>query len=114
MRRALAVVALAGLAALLHAPEVWAGAGQAGDRATGKISGPAVSATVVINPTVVSPTGTKGRPRSDSRRGRCSQARSFSTPRQRELSRHGLDSRVRFRRWSQTPDATDTGLLEDR
>lgn len=52
MRRALARMALAGLAALLHAPEVRAGAGQAGENvATGKFSGPAVSATVVINPT---------------------------------------------------------------
>lgn len=51
MRRAIAVVALAGLAVLLHATDVRAGAGQAGDPAAGKISGPAVSATVVINPT---------------------------------------------------------------
>jgi hypothetical protein len=51
MKRALAVVALAGLVAVLDAPHVWAGAGQAGDQATGKIRGPAVSATIVINPT---------------------------------------------------------------
>ena len=31
MRRALALVALTGLAGLLHATDAWAGAGQAGD-----------------------------------------------------------------------------------
>jgi len=51
MRRSIAFVALAGLVSLLHAPEVLGGGGQAGDAAEGKISGPAIAATIVINPT---------------------------------------------------------------
>src|SRR5262245_59395855 len=51
MRRVMAVVAVAGLAILLYTPLAWAGAGQLGDPVTGRISGPAINATIVINPT---------------------------------------------------------------
>src|SRR3989442_3990157 len=56
MRRSAIALTLVLLLSLLHAPEVLGGGGQAGDPATGKISGPAVSATIVIDPTSGSPT----------------------------------------------------------
>ncbi len=56
MRRSAIALTLVLLLFLLHAPEVLGGGGQAGDPATGKIGGPAVSATIVIDPTSGSPT----------------------------------------------------------
>jgi len=44
------------LVALSYAPVALAGGGLGGDPATGKISGPAVSATMVVDPTFGSPT----------------------------------------------------------
>lgn len=55
MRRTAMLLALALVAFLLDAPEVQAGSGQAGEFLSGKISGPAISTTIVIDPTHVSP-----------------------------------------------------------
>lgn len=56
MRRTALPLTLVVLLSLLRAPEVLGGSGAAGDASTGKTSGPAVSATVVMNPTFGSPT----------------------------------------------------------
>lgn len=56
MRKTTFLLGSAMLMALAYTPAALAGGGFGGDPATGKISGPAVSATMVVDPTAGSPT----------------------------------------------------------
>jgi len=56
VRKTTLLLGSAMLLALAHAPAALAGGGFGGDPATGKIGGPAVSATMVVDPTFGSPT----------------------------------------------------------